>query len=71
MKLKQIEKHMWVFEALIDKDIDQQFDEALDYLSQGSLLASELTLTRLLSEYPQHIDAWVHLGLVYKYSGRK
>ena len=52
MKLKQLEKHMWAFEALIDKDIDQQFDEALDYLSQGSLLASELTLTKLLSEYP-------------------
>ena len=71
MKLEQLEKHMWVFETLIDEDIEQQFDEALDYLSQGSLLASELTLTRLLSEYPQHIDAWVHLGLVYEYSGRK
>lgn len=62
---------MWVFETLIDEDIEQQFDEALEYLSQGSLLASELTLTKLLSEYPQHIDAWVHLGLVYGYSGRK
>ena len=52
MKLKQLEKHMWVFETLIDEDIEQQFDEALEYLSQGSLLASELTLTKLLSEYP-------------------
>jgi hypothetical protein len=52
VKLKQLEKHMWLFETLIDEDIEQKFDEALEYLSQGSLLASELTLTKLLSEYP-------------------
>ncbi|MFO1366073.1 MAG: hypothetical protein U1F01_00335 [Acinetobacter sp.] len=62
MKLKQLEKHMWAFETLIDEDIEQQFDEALEYLSQGSLLASELTLTNYFLSIPNILMLGFILG---------
>lgn len=68
--LRHIEKHEWIFELpRITEQVDERLEEGIDWMD-ANLRRSESIFRKLIAEYPEHIDAYHHLGLTLEQVGR-
>lgn len=70
MMLKKIASHTWVFENN-NYAAEEALDRILDELSAQSFLSAETKIDKLLLDFPEFIDGWVHLAIIYQSTGRK
>jgi len=55
----------------ITENARNKFEEALDYMDTTNHLLAIKRFEELVKEFPEFIDAWVHLGLSYKDIGEQ
>lgn len=65
-----MEKHEWIFKLpRITEEVEDRLDEGIDWI-EGNRERAESIFRKLIIEYPEHIDAYHHLGLTLELMGR-
>lgn len=71
MKLKEIEKQRWLFPyEHISEELVDALDEALDNWERQKIAMAEKQLLAIVKKCSDHIDALLHLSLIYGETGR-
>jgi len=71
LKVERVGEYEWefIYSPKYDKLMDK-FDEGVDLWRVGDLRSAKKIYKEVIEEYPEFIDAYHHLGLVYEEEGR-